>query len=172
MPPRTAILALAIAAPFALVLGPGLLRALGRAMRRAPLACCTGCGTQIHPSHGTRCAGCIRRESAISSGWSQIEIDERARQRAIDAERREAERIAARAEVLIIGTVSSDPHGSVVFDGWAFGSLPGMAPGQVVALQGQTSPSALIAGWRQSELHALAHGGHCTCLARMGVRLP
>jgi hypothetical protein len=166
---RPEILALALLGLIAVFFGPMWLRAAARALKRPQAIVCTECGTQIHPSYGTRCAACVTRANAITSAWAEFEIEQSRRQRAIDAERREAARIAARAEVLVVGSVSADPHGSVTFDGWQFGALPGMEPGRVVPLQGRISPTALIAGWKQSEMHVLAHGEHCTCLSRTGA---
>ncbi len=162
------VLVLIFLAVFALAFGPQLTVSLLSALVRPRAAVCSSCGAQIHCSY-SRCEPCIARENAIESGWSEIGYAERARQRAIDAERREAERVAARAEVLVVGSVSVDPHGAVTFDGWQFKALSGMGPGQVVPIQGRISPGALIAGWRQSELHVLAHGQHCACLSRAGA---
>lgn len=159
---------LLMAAACALILGPSLIHWLPSALARPAVGACAGCGAQIHPSYG-RCESCIARENAIEAGWAKIGVDQRARERAADAERREADRLASRAPVRQIGSVSVDPSGAVTFDSWIFGPLPGMAPGEPVQMQGRISPTALIAGWRQSELHALAHGEHCACLSRAGA---
>lgn len=164
------IFLLLMGAVCAMVLGPSLLHWLPSALARPAVGTCTGCGAQIHPSYG-RCDACIARQDAIETGWARIGYDQRAREQAADAERREAERIATRAKVLAIGSVTVDAFGAVTFDGWQFGSLPGLGEGEIVPVQGRISPSALIAGWRQSELHALAHGALCDCLSRAGARV-
>jgi hypothetical protein len=167
--PRPVVLALLLLIPVAVFLGPMWLRALVRALKRPQTVSCSGCGAQIHPSHGTRCAACVTRANQLVAAWAEIETEQRRRARALDAERREAERVASRAPIRQVGSVTVDPFGAVTFDSWVFGSRPGMTEGEVIPLQGRIPPTSLICGWRQSELHALAHGEHCTCLSRMGA---
>ena len=120
---------------------------------------------------GWRCPACVTRRARAASLALTAELDRQAARRRAAAQRavREAERIAHRHTVVRVGTVAPGPRGPV-FDGWVFQDPhltadPLPPDTRAVPLSGFYRPGEPICGWTPTELHHLAHGETCHCLA-------
>lgn len=139
--------------------------------RPCPLSPCPGCGmtdgTGAH-APGGRCATCLDRDRRTEGVERAIRLRNRDADAAARRAEQERQRLADRLALVTVGSLYRNHVGEPVFDGFVFRAAPD-ADGELptsIQLSGRHPRGALICGWTPAELHALAHGQACTCLAR------
>ncbi|MGW3414574.1 hypothetical protein [Streptomyces sp. NPDC000888] len=156
-----------------------LLQAAVRALRMPPVCswCARASGHEVTGHTTQQCQGPRRAEQqrADIDAAHQRDLERRDRRLADHADRRTAERqrTAAKLRVEQIGTVTTRGR-EIHVTGWRFSAYPyGVevpGGGQLAyAYQGRPEQTS---GWTVEELHAMTHGGACSCdVARLAKTL-
>jgi hypothetical protein len=145
---------------------------------RMPSAGCSWCtrasGHQVTGHTDNQCRGPLlaqQQRTDIDTAHRR-DLDRKDQQLAEQAAQHQAEKMrhAARLRILQVGTITTRRTGrgnSIVLSGWIFdrttgpgnaGDIPG-TPQMITA----TGAPEKIHGWTLPELHAMVHGGACTC---------
>ncbi|MGW0647314.1 hypothetical protein ACWD4T_00665 [Streptomyces umbrinus] len=148
-----------------------------RQLRTPPTGCswCTrASGHQVTGHTETQCRGprLAQQQRADLGTAHQRDLDRKNKQLAKQAVQRQAEkeRHAARLRILQIGTITTRRtcrRNVINITGWTFDRLSGprgadVADGTPEVFEITGTPEK-IHGWTLAELHAIAHGGSCTC---------
>ncbi|WP_316782950.1 hypothetical protein [Streptomyces sasae] len=163
-----------------MILGAVILAGAQTVVRRLrmPPATCSWCarasGHQVTGHTADQCRGPVlaQQQRTDIDAAHERDLARKDSQLSEQAARRQAEkeRHAARLRILQVGTMSTRRTGrgnSIIISGWIFDRTTG--PRDASTLNGAPETFATTGaperthGWTLTELHAMVHGGACTC---------